>query len=109
VAIRIRIGVVVVVRVAGRIVHRVELEALRVRRRALEVVVANRGNVLERPHVRISLSRGGHLLVRLGSVRPTLLPYSRGIERFRYGARLRGWVTARVEVGALRRTFRIRL
>jgi hypothetical protein len=109
VAIRIRIGVVVVVRVAGRIVHRVELEALRVRRHALEVVVANRGNVLERTHVRISLSRGGHMLGRLGSVRRTLLPHSRGIERFRYAARLRGWVTARVEVGALRRTFHIRL
>jgi hypothetical protein len=109
VAIRMRIGVVVFVRVAGRIVHRLELEALRVRRRVLEVVVANRGNVVERAHVRIFLSRGGQVLVRLGPVARTLLPHSRASERFRYSGRLRGWVTARVEMGALRRTFRIRL
>ena len=109
IAIRVRIGVVVFVRVAGRIVHRLELGALRVRGRVLEAPVANRGNVVERTRVRASLSRGGHVLVRLGSVGRTLLPHSRGIERFRYRGRLRGWVTARVELGALRRTFRIRL
>jgi hypothetical protein len=109
VAIRMRIGVVVFVRVAGRIVHRLEIGALRVRGRVLEATVANRGNVVERTRVRISLSRGGHVLVRLGPVGRTLLPHSRGTERFRYSRRLRGWVTARVEVGVRRRTFRIRL
>ena len=109
VAIRMRIGVVVFIRVAGRIVHRLELGALRVRRRVLEATVANRGNVVERMRVRVSLSRGGRVLVRLGPVARTLLPHSRGIERFRYRGRLRGWVTARVEAGALRRTFRLRL
>ncbi len=109
VTIRMRIGVVVFVRVAGRIVHRLEVGSLRVRRRVLEAVIANRGNVVERSRVRISLSRGGHMLVRLGSGRRTLLPHSRGIARFRYAGGLRGWVTAQVELGALRRTFRIRL
>jgi hypothetical protein len=109
VAIRMRIGVVVFVRVAGRIVHHLEIGALRVRRRVLEAAVANRGNVVERTRMRISLLRGGHVLVRLGSVGRTLLPHSRGIERFRYSGRLRGRVIARVEVGALRRTFHIRL
>jgi hypothetical protein len=109
VAIRMQIGVVVLVRVAGRIVHRLELRALRVRRRVLELVVVNRGNVVERTHVRVFLSRGSHVLVRLNSVGRTLLPHSRGIERFRYSGRFRGWVTARVEMGALRRDFRIRL
>ena len=109
VAIRVQIGVVVFVRVAGRIVHRLELGALRVRRRVLEAAVANRGNVVERLRVRVFLLRGGHVLVRLGPVARTLLPHSRGIERFRYRGRLRGWVTARVEAGAQRRTFRIRL
>jgi hypothetical protein len=109
VAIRMRIGVVVLVRVAGRIVHRLELGSLKVRHRVLELVVANRGNVVERARVRIVLLRRGHVLARLGSVGRTLLPHSRGIERLRCSARLRGWVTARVEMGALRRTFRIRL
>jgi hypothetical protein len=104
-----RIGVVVFVRVAGRIVHRLELGALRVRHRVLEVGVANRGNVIERTRVRIFLLRGGHVLGRLGPVGRTLLPHSRGIERFRYSGRLRGWVTARIEMDALRRNFRIRL
>jgi hypothetical protein len=109
VAIRVQIGVVVFVRVAGRIVHRLELGALRVRQRVLEASVANRGNVAERVRVHIFLSRRGRVLARLGPVARTLLPHSRGIARFRYRGRLRGWVTARVEAGALRRTFRIRL
>ena len=109
VAIRMRIGVVVFVRVGGRIVHRLELGALRVRHRVLELVVANRGNVVERTRVRIFLLRGSHVLARLGSDGRTLLPHSQGIERLRCSARLRGWVTARVEMGALRRTFRLRL
>jgi hypothetical protein len=109
VAIRMRIGVVVFVRVAGRIVHRLEVAALRVRRRVLELVVANRGNVVERARVRVVLMRDGHVLAQLGSVGRTLLPHSLGLERFRRPRRLRGWVTARVEVGVLRRTFRLRL
>jgi hypothetical protein len=109
VAIRMRIGVVVFVRVAGRIVHRVELGALRVQRRILEAVVANRGNVVERTHVRIVFLRGGHVLERLRAVARTLLPHSHGTVRLRYSGRLRGWVTARVEVGVVRRGFHIRL
>jgi hypothetical protein len=109
VAIRMRIGVVVLVRVAGRIVHRLELGALKVRHRVLELVVANRGNVVERARARIVLLRGGHVLARLGPVGRVVLPHSRGIERFRTFPRVRGWVTARVELGVLRRTFRLRL
>jgi len=109
VAIRMRIGVVVFVRIAGRIVHRLELGALRVRRRTFEVVVSNRGNVVERVHVRILLLRGSHVLARLDSAGRTLLPHSRAIERFRRSSRLRGPMTARVEVGEVQRNFRIRL
>jgi hypothetical protein len=75
----------------------------------LELVVANRGNVVEHANVQIVLLRGGHVLARLRSVGRTLLPRSRGVERFRSQGRLRGRVTARVELGALRRSFRIRL
>jgi len=104
-----RIGVVVFVRVAGRIVHRLELGALKARRHVLELVVANRGNVVEYARTRVFLLRGGHVLARLGSAGRTLLPHTRGIERLQCPARLRGWVTARVEVGARRRSFRLRL
>ena len=83
VAIRMRVGVVVFVRVAGRIVHRVELGALRARLRALELVVTNRGNVVESARARILLLRGGRVLARLSSAGRTLLPHSRAVERFR--------------------------
>jgi hypothetical protein len=109
VAVRVRIGVVVFVRVAGRIVHRLELRTLRVRQHALEVVVMNRGNVVERGHVRLVLLRGSHVLERVASAVRTLLPHSLGIVRFRRSARFRGWTTAQVEIGAIRRSFRIRL
>jgi hypothetical protein len=109
VGIRMRIGVVVFVRVAGRLVHRLEIGARSVRRRMLEVAVVNRGNVVERTRVRVSLSSRGRILTRRVSARRTWLPHSRGIVRFRYSARLRGWVIARVQMGSLRRTLRIRL
>jgi hypothetical protein len=109
VAIRVRVGVVVFVRVPGRIVHRLELHALRARGGALEAVIANRGNVVERTGVRISLWRRGRLRLRPGPVVRTLLPHSTGIERFRPHVRLQGWVTARVEAGALRRSFRLQV
>jgi hypothetical protein len=109
VAIRMRIGVVVFVRIPGRIVHRLELGGLRVRRGELEATIENRGNVVEHARVSISLWRLGHLVARLGPVGRTLLPHSHGIERFRYRGRLRGFLTARVEAGALRRTFRIQV
>ena len=109
VAIRVRIGVVVFVRIPGRIVHRLELGVLSVRRGVLEAALANRGNVVERARVRISLWRGGRVLARLGSAGRTLLPHSRGIERFRYRGPARGWVIARVEAAGLRRAFRIRV
>jgi hypothetical protein len=104
-----RIGVVVFVRISGRIVHRLELAALRARRGVLEAAIVNRGNVVERTRLRVSLWRGGRMLARLGPVERTLLPHSRGVERFRYRRLVRGWVTARVEAGALRRTLRLRV
>jgi hypothetical protein len=109
VAIRMRIGVVVFVRVAGKIVHQLELRRVEVRRRVLEATVANRGNVVERTRVLVTVSRSGHVLARLRSARRTFLPHSRGIERIRCPSRLRGWVTARIEAGTIRRTLRVRL
>ena len=109
VAIRMRVGVVVFVRIPGRVVHRLELSGLRVRRGELDATLANRGNVVEHARVSISLWHLGRLVARLGPVGRTLLPHSRGVERFHYRGRLRGFLTARVEAGALRRTFRIQV
>jgi hypothetical protein len=109
IAIRVRIGVVVFVRVAGRVMHRLELGGVRVHGRVLEAALANRGNVVERMPVRIVLLRGGHVLARLGPAERTLLPHSRANVRFWCPGRISGWVTARVEAGSVPRAFRIRL
>ena len=109
VTIRMRIGVVVFVRVAGRIVHRLELGALRVRRHALELVVANRGNVVETRVCESPYCAAVTCSPDSGLSGARCCRTRAGIERFHRSRRLRGWVTARVEVGALRRIFRLRL
>ena len=109
VTVRMRIGVVVFVRVEGRIVHRLRLGARHVRRRVLEAAVGNPGNVVESARVRVVLSRNGRVLARLRSAIRTFLPHSHAAVRFRCPARVRGRVTVRVEAGAWRGTARIRL
>ena len=121
VAVRMRIGVVVVVRAPGRVVRSVAVRALRVRRaghtRTLELVLANRGNVTET----IDAARVRLLLVRKNarsSVRVEtreLRPRTTGIVQFRHRGRLVGWVTARVRLTlepgrpVVSRTFRVKL
>lgn len=121
VAVRMRIGIVVVVRAPGRILHRIELHELRVRRasraRTLELLIVNRGNVTEelgRDRILLTLVRRGQAYARLRPAARELRPRTRGIMQFTYRGRLRGWVTARITVssggnGVTRRTFRIRL
>jgi hypothetical protein len=121
-AVRLRMGVVVVVRAPGRIVRRVELRGLRVvrrgRRRALDLFVANRGNVTEslgRARVVLSRTRTGRRLATVAAGGRDLRPRTTGVVEFRLHGRTRGLVTARVVVRAgdgrstLRRTYRIRL
>lgn len=121
VAVRMRIGVVVVVRAPGRVVRSVAVRGLRVRRagraRTLELVVTNRGNVtetLDATRVRLFLQRHG----ARSSVRPEtreVRPRTNGVVQFRYGGRLAGWVTARVRLAlepgrpSVSRTFRVKL
>jgi len=62
VGVRLRVGVVVVVRVPGALVHRLGLARIHVARRLLTVEVRNRGNVVERVgpatlHVRLGPRR----------------------------------------------------
>lgn len=122
-AVRLRIGIVVVVRVPGRIVRRLVPLGLRVRRagrvRLLELRVANRGNITEtlsRRCLSVSLRRRGREVARLRPIARQFLPRSSGLAEIRYAGRLRGWVTVRVGPSrrppcgrVLPRTFRIRL
>ena len=124
VSVRLRLGVVVVVRAPGAVVRRLELGRLRVARRggkrALELVVANAGNVTERlRHVRVVVSRlptrrRVTTVAAAVGVRE-LRPHTRGFLEFRLHTRARGLVSAQVIVPAesgrpaLRRTFQVRL
>jgi hypothetical protein len=121
VAVRMRIGVVVVVRAPGRVDRRLAVRGLHVRRasgaRVLELLVVNKGNVtetLERGRVRIVL-RGRAGSARLRAEPRDVRPRTRGLVQAPYRGRLRGWVTAQVEIGSqsggrpLRRAFRIKL
>jgi hypothetical protein len=112
--------VIVVLRVRGRIVRRLDARALAVRRRGalrlLELRLVNRGNVMERlggDGLRLSLLHGGRRFATLRPARSELLPHSAGIAEFAYRGPLRGAVLARIELRpplrGRRRSFRIRL
>jgi hypothetical protein len=120
VRVRLRIGVVVDLRVRGRIVRRLDARALTVRRRGtlrlLELRLVNRGNVTERlpgDGLRIALLRDRRKLATLRPRSRDFLPHSGGIAVFAYRGRLRGEMLARVElrppVRGPRRSFRVRL
>ena len=121
VAVRMRIGVVVVVRAPGKVVRRLVLRRMHVRRvrrlRVLELGLANRGNVtetLERGRIRVVLRRG-RLRASVRSEPRELRPRTSGVVQFRYGGRLRGRVTATVRTRlrpgghVVTRTYRLRL
>jgi hypothetical protein len=121
VAVRLRVGVIVVVRAPGKVVRRLVLRELHVRRargtRALEILVVNRGNVTEslsRGRVRISLLQRGKRATFAAEPRD-LRPRTSGVVVARYGARKHGWATVRVEIApvdgspSVRRSFRLKL
>ncbi|HEX4745829.1 MAG TPA: hypothetical protein VFU99_03005 [Gaiellaceae bacterium] len=122
VAVRMRMGVVVVVRAPGTVVRRLALGRFRVRptsrARILEIGVANRGNVTEtlgRTDGTLSLFRGSRRLALLRVEPRDLRPGTRGVLQFVYRGATRGSLTARVDLlpsglsRAVRRTFRVRL
>ncbi|HZT45662.1 MAG TPA: hypothetical protein VFA24_05730 [Gaiellaceae bacterium] len=81
-SVRLRLGVVVVVRVPGRIVRRLDPLRVRVRARRLELLVANRGNVTETIGgrcVAVAVRRAGRLVARLHPRPRTLLPHTTGL------------------------------
>jgi hypothetical protein len=89
VAVRMRLGVTVVLRVPGRVVHRLAVQRMRVVGRQVRVTVANRGNVTEQltgKRVMITVRRGVRVLARLSPTARELLPHSIGV----FVLRLRG-------------------
>ena len=119
-SVRVRMGVVVVVRAPGRVVRRLVLGGMRakgVRRgRFLELAVTNGGNVTEsfvRGSTVVSVERGGRRLARLIADARSLRPGTRGVLRFPVRRRLIGRVVARVDLasdaGRIQRVYRLRL
>ena len=121
VAVRLRLGIRVRVRIAGRIVRQIDLGGLRVRRRAgareVLVSIANRGNVTEhlRGRLRLKLIRGHRVVSEL---RPRgiheLAPRTRVTLALPYAGHTRGLVRAVVTLGIvgmrpLVRMYRLRL
>ena len=99
----LRVGVVVLVRVPGTIVHHLVPQALSVHRngarRLFALRLANRGNVAERiggARLELVFSRHGKPLATLRARRLDLLPHSAGIAQFSYRGAVRGPVLARV-------------
>jgi hypothetical protein len=101
--VRVRLGVVVVVRAPGKIVHRLDLAGVRVRRAGGRPVVrlrfANRGNVIEslRPVCsRVVIRHGRVLLAMLSPPARRLLPRTSTLVDVAYNGRFRGSARARL-------------
>ena len=122
IAVRMRLGVVVNVRIRGRIVHGLALRGAHVRaqtrQRVIEVLLANRGNVTEElgaERISLSLSRHGRPFARLRPEPRELLPRTRGYVLFRYRGPTRGVVSGFVSLwpepggATIYRVFRLRL
>jgi len=120
-SVRIRMGVVVVVRAPGQIVRGIRARGLRLVRRGrvrtLELSLVNRGNVtesFERARALVSLERDGRRVALVRGDARELRPRTPGVLEFRYRGSVSGRVIARVDVSSdsgqvVRRAFRIRL
>ena len=119
-SVRVRMGVVVVIRAPGRVVRRLVLGGMGAKRvgrgRFLELAVTNRGNVTEsfgRGSIVVSVERGGRRIARLIAEARSLRPGTRGLLRFPVRRRLIGQVVARVDLvsdaGRIQRVYRLRL
>jgi hypothetical protein len=121
VAVLVRLGIGVRVRMPGRVVRRLDVRGLRVRRgaggRALLVSIGNRGNVTEqlRGRLTVTLKRSGRVVSRLRPQKVReLLPRTRTVLALPYVGHVRGVVTAIVKLRIERlvplvRRYRLRL
>jgi hypothetical protein len=109
-----RLGVVVVVRLPGVVVHRLALRGLRLGRSVIAASLRNAGNVVEHTRISVTLRRAGRRVATLRSAAREILPGARGLVAFRRPARIHGPVRVVVELlsrGATvaRRVFSLRL
>jgi hypothetical protein len=122
IAVGMRVGLVVTVRVSGRSIRRVEVVAARARSapggaRLIAVTVANRGGRIESiggARLAVTLMRRGRVIGRFRVARRPLLPHTRVIVVFRQRSVVRGVVVARVAIARpdgrmTARRFRLRL
>jgi hypothetical protein len=116
VAVRIRLGIVVLLRVPGRVVHQLAVLGIRARRvgraRVLTIRLANRGNVAELlggGRAVVTLWRRGKLVAKLAAAPRELLPRSRGIVEVSYRGPIRGPVICRLGGKSPGPPFRLRL
>jgi hypothetical protein len=112
--VRVRLGVVVVVRVPGKVVRRLVALRLHVRRlrraRSFALLVANRGSVTETVGgacTLLWLHRRGRILARLRVPTRRILPHASGLLEFRYAGPARGRLSVRVAPPARRGCVRI--
>ena len=95
IGVQVRIGVPLEVRVPGIVRRGLELGALRLRGRRLELVVRNRGNVAERlgrGSVVVEVWRGQRRLARLQPRPRDLFAHTHGLAEYRLPGRLHGLV-----------------
>jgi hypothetical protein len=116
VAVQVRLGVRVRVRMPGRIVRHLTVNGLRVHRhrdlRDLLVSLTNLGNVAEqlRGQLAVTLIRDGRVVSLLRPRRPReLWPKTRVVVALPYAGGVRGLVTAGVKVRGKERRYRLRL
>jgi hypothetical protein len=110
VGVRLRVGVPVVVRVTGTVVHRLAVDRVRLAGRIVRVELRNGGNVIERVAPSVALVRRRRVLVRLAAATREILPGARAMLRLVCPPRLHG--PARVVVrlpGRPARSWQIRL
>ena len=104
VAVGMRIGLVVTVRVDGRLLRRVEVVSLRARHSLIVVTIANRGNVIEPvggAHLQVLLWRAGRIVSRLQGGPRMLLPRTRAVVGFRLRKQTHGPLVAQVRLDRL--------
>jgi hypothetical protein len=122
IAVGMRIGLVVTVRVGGRTTRRVEVVAARARAapgggRLIAVTVANRGGRIESiggARLTATLVRRGRVIGRFRVARRQLLPHTRAVIVFRSASAVHGPVVTRIAIvrpdgRTTTRTFRLRL
>ena len=104
VAVGMRVGLVVTVRVPGRRLSRVEVVSARARRSLIVVTIANRGNVIEPvggSQLQVLVLRRGRIVARFQGGPRMLLPRTRAVVGFRLRKQIHGPLVAQVRLHRL--------